>query len=58
MTIEPNNLAQTARTALACLDLTSLSDGHDTAGGEAEIEALCARAIGPAGRGATAAVCV
>ncbi|MCE2909066.1 MAG: deoxyribose-phosphate aldolase [Burkholderiaceae bacterium] len=58
MTIEPDDLAATARTALACLDLTSLSDGHDTAGGEAEIEALCARAIGPAGRGATAAVCV
>ena len=45
-----------ARTALACLDLTSLHDGHDLAGGEAAIEALCARANGPHGR--TAAVCV
>jgi deoxyribose-phosphate aldolase len=44
----------TARTALACLDLTSLNDA-DT---EADIAALCARAVGPAGRGATAAVCV
>lgn len=51
----------TARQALACLDLTSLNDGHDVAGGEADIDALCAKAIGPAGvtgRGATAAVCV
>ena len=48
-----------ARLALACLDLTSLSDGHDTQGGEADIEALCARAQGPASRqGHTAAVCV
>ncbi len=55
----PNeSLIATARTALACLDLTSLADGHDTTGGEAEIEALCAKAIGPSGRGATAAVCV
>jgi deoxyribose-phosphate aldolase len=53
-----NELEATARTALACLDLTSLSDGHDVAGGEAEIEALCAKAIGAPGRGATAAVCV
>jgi deoxyribose-phosphate aldolase len=52
------DLEATARTALACLDLTSLSDGHDVAGGEAEIEALCAKAIGAPGRGATAAVCV
>jgi deoxyribose-phosphate aldolase len=52
-TPEPDLLA-TARTALACLDLTSLNDG-DT---PADIDALCAKAIGPAGRGATAAVCV
>lgn len=45
---------QAARTALACLDLTSLNDG-DTA---ADIDALCRKAVGPAGRGATAAVCV
>jgi deoxyribose-phosphate aldolase len=45
-------LQATARTALACLDLTSLNDG-DT---PADIEALCRRADGPAGR--TAAVCV
>ena len=50
---------QAARTALACLDLTSLNDGHDRWGGEADIEALCARAVGPAWRaGPTAAVCV
>jgi deoxyribose-phosphate aldolase len=48
------DLLVTARTALACLDLTSLNDG-DTA---ADIDALCAKAIGPAGRGSTAAVCV
>jgi deoxyribose-phosphate aldolase len=58
MTPDMNNLEATARTALSCLDLTSLSDGHDVAGGEAEIEALCAKAIGAPGRGATAAVCV
>jgi deoxyribose-phosphate aldolase len=61
MTPDMNDLdatARTARTALACLDLTSLADGHDVAGGEAEIEALCAKAIGAPGRGATAAVCV
>jgi deoxyribose-phosphate aldolase len=52
------DLEATARTALACLDLTSLADGHDLAGGEAEIEALCAKAIGASGRGHTAAVCV
>lgn len=45
-----------ARQALACLDLTSLTDGHDTVGGEADIEALCARANGRHGH--TAAVCV
>lgn len=44
----------TARLALACLDLTSLNDG-DT---EADVLALCQRGIGPAGRGAVAAVCV
>jgi deoxyribose-phosphate aldolase len=44
----------TAHQALACLDLTSLNDG-DT---EADIERLCAKAIGPAGRGPVAAVCV
>jgi deoxyribose-phosphate aldolase len=42
----------TARTALACLDLTSLNDG-DT---PADIEKLCARAQGKFGH--TAAVCV
>lgn len=48
-------LAGAARTALACLDLTSLGDG-DT---EADVLRLCERAVGPAWRGgATAAVCV
>jgi deoxyribose-phosphate aldolase len=47
-------LADAARIALACLDLTSLNDA-DTA---ADIERLCTRAVGPAGRGAAAAVCV
>ena len=42
----------TARLALACLDLTSLNDA-DT---EADIERLCERALGPHGH--TAAVCV
>lgn len=42
----------TARTALACLDLTSLNDGDDAAA----ITALCAQAAGPAGR--PAALCV
>ena len=46
----------TAKLALACLDLTSLTDGHDLQGGEADIEALCARAQGR--HGSTAAVCV
>lgn len=55
MTTSPEtDLLATARTALACLDLTSLNDG-DT---PADIDALCAKAVGPAGRGATAAVCV
>ena len=49
-------LAHQARLALACLDLTSLSDGHDVGGGEADIERLCARADGRFGR--IAAVCV
>ena len=43
---------QDARIALACLDLTSLND-HDDA---AAINALCAKALGPAG--APAALCV
>ena len=41
-----------ARTALACLDLTSLNDADDAAA----ITALCAQAAGPAG--APAALCV
>jgi deoxyribose-phosphate aldolase len=45
-------LMSSARTALACLDLTSLNDA-DT---PADIEKLCARAQGPFGH--TAAVCV
>lgn len=48
--------AAAARQALACLDLTSLADGHDRSGGEREVEQLCARADGRFGR--TAAVCV
>jgi deoxyribose-phosphate aldolase len=44
--------AEAARRALACLDLTSLNDA-DT---EADIDRLCARAVGP--HGAVAAVCV
>ncbi|MGS5087654.1 deoxyribose-phosphate aldolase [Hydrogenophaga sp. A37] len=51
----PDHL-NTARQALACLDLTSLADGHDQAGGERDVEQLCARADGRFGR--TAAVCV
>jgi deoxyribose-phosphate aldolase len=46
------DLTQAARTALACLDLTSLNDA-DTA---ADIATLCAKAQGP--HGAVAAVCV
>lgn len=46
------DMQATARTALACLDLTSLNDA-DTA---ADIERLCLRAQGPFG--AAAAVCV
>ncbi|MEQ8587914.1 MAG: deoxyribose-phosphate aldolase [Thalassobaculaceae bacterium] len=44
--------ADTARRAIACLDLTSLNDGDD----DPAIEALCRRAITPAGP--VAAVCV
>ena len=46
----------TARTSLACLDLTSLTDGHDVKGGEADIEQLCIKAAGKHGQ--VAAVCV
>ena len=46
------DMTDSARTALACLDLTSLND-DDT---EADIETLCRRATGPHGH--TAAVCV
>jgi deoxyribose-phosphate aldolase len=51
MTTEPE-MVQQARTALACLDLTSLNDG-DT---EADIAALCEKARSPMGW--PAAVCV
>ena len=44
--------AATARSALACLDLTSLNDGDDAAA----IRLLCAKAAGPAGP--PAALCV
>jgi deoxyribose-phosphate aldolase len=54
MTDTTTDLQAIARTALACLDLTSLNDA-DT---EGTVAALCRRAVGPAGRGATAAVCV
>jgi deoxyribose-phosphate aldolase len=47
-----NTVHAAARTALACLDLTSLNDGDDAAA----IAALCAKAGGPAGR--PAALCV
>jgi deoxyribose-phosphate aldolase len=47
-----DTVQDTARTALACLDLTSLNDGDDAAA----ISALCARAAGPAGK--PAALCV
>jgi len=47
-----NDLHAAARTALACLDLTSLNDA-DT---EADVARLCERAQGP--HGAVAAVCV
>ena len=46
------DLHAAARTALACLDLTSLND-HDT---EADVATLCQRAQGP--HGPVAAVCV
>ena len=48
----PGSNSDDARTALACLDLTSLNDGDDAAA----ISALVARAGGPAG--APAALCV
>jgi deoxyribose-phosphate aldolase len=48
----PTDLQQAARTALACLDLTSLNDA-DT---EADVARLCERAQGP--HGSVAAVCV
>ncbi len=57
MTAATEDLMATARTALACLDLTSLNDG-DTA---ADIDTLCDKAMGhgaSSGRGAVAAVCV
>ena len=47
-----DTLQDTARTALACLDLTSLNDADDAGA----IAALCARAAGPAGP--PAALCV
>ncbi|MCP5286585.1 MAG: deoxyribose-phosphate aldolase [Burkholderiaceae bacterium] len=50
------SLQDEARLALACLDLTTLNDGHDTAGGEADVAALAKRARGPFG--APAALCV
>lgn len=53
MTTDPNvEMREAARTALACLDLTSLNDA-DTA---ADIEALCQRA--QTSHGPVAAVCV
>ena len=53
MTTDPNvSMRAAARTALACLDLTSLNDA-DTA---ADIDALCHRARTPFGDVAT--VCV
>jgi deoxyribose-phosphate aldolase len=54
----PTTSEAIAQVALACLDLTSLNDGQDLQGGEADVEALCAKAVGPTGRGPTAAVCV
>ncbi|MFM2263515.1 MAG: deoxyribose-phosphate aldolase [Pseudomonadota bacterium] len=51
----PDDLSQTARTALACLDLTDLADDSN----EASVNALCQKAIGAAyGLGPVAAVCV
>jgi len=49
---EPVDLNTAARTALACLDLTSLNEGDTEAG----IDTLCRRARGP--QGPVAAVCV
>ena len=51
---ETMNPVDSARVALRCLDLTSLNDADSAA----DIDALCQRAIGPAGRGEVAAVCV
>jgi deoxyribose-phosphate aldolase len=47
-----DSLMANARIALACLDLTSLNDHDDVA----DIEALCVRALGPAGQ--PTALCV
>ena len=52
MSAPATDLTAAARTALACLDLTSLNDGDDAAA----IGRLCAQADGPAGR--PAALCV
>ncbi len=52
MTTPATDLTAAARTALACLDLTSLNDADDAAA----ISRLCAQAGGPAGR--PAALCV
>jgi deoxyribose-phosphate aldolase len=52
MSAPATDLTAAARTALACLDLTSLNDGDDTAA----IRRLCAQADSPAGR--PAALCV
>ena len=52
MTAAAPDLRAKARTALACLDLTSLNDADS----DADIDRLCARAVGPFG--AVAAVCV
>lgn len=48
------SLEDAARTALQCLDLTSLNDGDSAE----DIAALCARAVGTPVRGSVAAVCV
>ena len=56
MSLTEDALKTAARTALACLDLTSLNDADTSA----DIEALCRRARGPnaSQRRAVAAVCV
>ena len=48
--------SESARLALACLDLTTLNDAHATAGGEADVAALAQRARGRFGP--PAALCV